>query len=212
MPASARSGPIGGIDVCPATSGGTRASRKKVCAATHSDRAGAPTLKPMRSGVCFLRHDNTSESSAIAAVAGAGPKSIAAAMKNVSATEMLASTVAIRIVRDPARMPRTANSVHSYERPGDAARTRESTATAPPATTTARTYHERARPGIRLLRVRRRQRRIRACSPDNLILVVGPPHHLLAAAAVVNRRAPDDLVVVVHARREPTVDQVVGPV
>src|SRR5665213_1992663 len=204
MTASARSGAIGGIEMRPAASGWIPARKKNTWAATQSESAGAATLKPTRTGDILLRSESTRESMAMAAVAGAGPKSIAAAMKNVSATEMLASTEATLIVSEPARMPRTANSIHSYPRPGCTARTSESTATALPAAITKRTYHERASRRITLLRVGRGQGRVFARAPDDLIVVVGAPDDVLTVF-IGNRRAPDDLIVVIHSGREPAV-------
>ena len=47
-------------------------------------------LKRTRSSECFRRHEDTAVPNAFATVAGAGPKSSAVVMKNVSETVMLA--------------------------------------------------------------------------------------------------------------------------
>src|SRR6188474_405897 len=92
-------GPIGASPVT--ESGGTPASTKKAWPATQSETAGATALNTIRDQPCFLRPEKMQLSAASATVAASGPKSSAELMKNVSAIEMLASVVAIRMKKDP---------------------------------------------------------------------------------------------------------------
>src|SRR5688572_11677858 len=100
-------------DAWPSESGGTRAIRKKTCAAAHSDSDGATALNASRVHPCPRRHDITTLSSASATVAGAGPNSSADVMTKVSDALIVASIEAILIVNDPVTSARKANAAHS---------------------------------------------------------------------------------------------------
>src|SRR6266849_2121472 len=164
--------------------------RKKVCAPAHIDTAGAAALKTMRLHECLRRHDITQLSTATAMVAGAGPNSRANAMKNVSEIEMVATTDAILIVKEPATIARTAKRTHSTGRGVRATPTKERRMTTAPMDTTTCRYSRSAPDGarradrpplegtaslIRSLQIERRQHRI---GPDDLVVIrragVGP--------------------------------------
>ena len=91
-------------------SGGTLANRKNAWDASHIASAGAAVLKAMRSRLWPRLDDTMLVLIATAIVAGAGPKKIAEAMKNVSVTEMLADSDAIFIVKRPVSSASAVNS------------------------------------------------------------------------------------------------------
>src|SRR5688572_7374390 len=82
-------------------SGGTPDSQKNTWLPAHMLNAEFEVLKTMRSVECCRRHEDTTVPSAFATVAGAGPKSSAVVMKNVSETVMLAETDPVFIENDP---------------------------------------------------------------------------------------------------------------
>jgi hypothetical protein len=65
------------LDLSTVASGPTPLRREKTCAATQSERLGAPALKRSRSQVHRRRHDVYTPSSVVATMEGAGPNSIA---------------------------------------------------------------------------------------------------------------------------------------
>src|SRR5689334_8100084 len=93
--------------------GDARAIRKKVCAPTHMETAGAAMFNAMRREAWPSRHDMIRLSSATAIVAGAGPNSSASVIKNVSEIEIVATTEAILTLNDPVAIASAANSIHS---------------------------------------------------------------------------------------------------
>src|SRR5207245_9244865 len=93
----------------PCASGEMPASRKNVCAPTHIENAGAAVLKAMRSQVWRRRYETMPVLSATVIVAGAGPNSIAEAMKNVSVTKTVYDTDAAFIVKTPVSSASVAN-------------------------------------------------------------------------------------------------------
>ena len=70
-------------------------------------------LNKMRCGLWRRRQDTPPLQIAARIVAGAAPKSIAAAMKNVSETDTFADTDAIFIVKTPETIASTPNSRHA---------------------------------------------------------------------------------------------------
>src|SRR5262245_6854945 len=78
--------------------------------ATPSDSAGCAALKSIRRNSYPRRQVRTVLSSARATIAGAGPKSIAEAMKKVSEAEMSALTPGILTAHTPATRPSAAKT------------------------------------------------------------------------------------------------------
>src|SRR5439155_6334686 len=91
------------IGACTSARGGILARRKNARAAIPIDSAGAAVLNATRSHRKWRRYETKAVLIATMIIAGAGPKKIAEAMKNVSVTEKLAPTDAILIVNCPAR-------------------------------------------------------------------------------------------------------------
>src|SRR5579862_7877331 len=122
-----------------AASGVAPVSAEKTFAAAHIDSAGAAVLNAMRSHECCFRYDIIPVLSATVTVAGAGPKSIAEAIRKVSVTEKVAPTDAILSVNVPVTRAIAAKSAQTS---GCGMRTSEGTDHAmaiAPAVTTART-------------------------------------------------------------------------
>ena len=90
-----------------------RRSGRRRAPATHSDSAGATVLKATRVPRMALAPRQEEAVGGERHRRGPGPNSSADAMKNVSATEMLASTDAMLSVNEPVRIASAANRNHA---------------------------------------------------------------------------------------------------
>ncbi len=113
-PAMAASGNATASTVVSGAPSGPRSTRNmKACAPTHSPRAGLAVLNRIRSTAWLRRHETRNPSTAMAAVAGAGPKRMTDVNRKVSDIEACTGTPGTRSVNDPqatARMPRSSHS------------------------------------------------------------------------------------------------------
>ena len=113
------------------------ATRKKVCAATHMQTASAAELNATwRAGMRRIS-ENTHPPSAIASVAGPGPKSNAVVMKNVSSIAMFADSNAKFNRNDPATIASAPSATHRIGYGVRRASNAASTNTSAPISTTA---------------------------------------------------------------------------
>ena len=101
------------IGACPIASGCTPASAKNVDALAHIDRASDAVLNVSCRSGRFRRQHWTHAPTPIESVAGAGPKSSAVEIRNVSSIEMFAETDAKRRRKQPRTSARPPSASHA---------------------------------------------------------------------------------------------------